>query len=70
MITIQVTDQEFHTILAALRFYQEQGQGEPANRSDRIHELATNDDQQISLDDAGIDELCERLNTEYREEPP
>jgi hypothetical protein len=67
MIKLRVTDQELHTILAALRFYQEHGQGEPANRSDWIHELATNGDDVISLDDAGIDELCERLNTEYRE---
>ena len=43
-------------------FYQEHGQGDPANRSDRIHDVATNCGQVISLDDTGIDELCERLN--------
>jgi hypothetical protein len=62
MIDLQVTGQEFHSILAALRYYQENGQGEPANRSDRIHDIATDGDEDISLDEAGIDELCERLN--------
>jgi hypothetical protein len=64
MIELQVTEEELHTVLAALRFYQESGQGEPANRSDWIHELATNCHEVVSLDDDGIDELCERLNTE------
>ena len=51
------------TILAALRFYQENGQGDPDNRSDAIHEVATGGGDVISLDAAGIDDLCERLNT-------
>lgn len=51
------------TILAALRFYQEHGQGDPANRSDELHELATCGGECISLDDSAIDELCERINT-------
>lgn len=50
------------TVLAALRFYQEKGQGDPANRSDDIHDLATAGDTVISLDEFGIDELCEDLN--------
>lgn len=54
--------QELNTILAALRYYQENGQGEPANRSDAIHDLATDNDTDISMDAAGIDELCARLN--------
>lgn len=58
---------EFATILAALRFYQERGQGDPGNRSDAIHEIATsgpNGEEVVSLDAAGIDELCERINME------
>ena len=51
-----------HTILAALRFYQERGQGDPANRSDAIHEIATNSGDAVSLDAAGIDRLCEYIN--------
>ena len=53
---------DLNTILAALRYYQEQGMGDPENRSDDIHEIATNGDTDVSLDDAGIDDLCERLN--------
>jgi hypothetical protein len=34
-------------------------------RSDRIHEIATNSGAVMSsLDDDGISQLCERLNTE------
>lgn len=54
---------EMATILAALRYYQEKGQGDPANRSDDIHEIATCGDEVISLDATAIDDLCERLNT-------
>jgi hypothetical protein len=61
---LKVCEAELHTILAALRFYQEHGQGEPANRSDWIDDLATNGGDVISLDDDGIDQLCQRLNTE------
>ena len=60
---IEVTDAQFHTILAALRFYQKQGQGDPVNRDDWIHHLATNGDQVISLDIHGIDALCVQINT-------
>jgi len=52
--------QELNTILAALRFYHENEQGEPANRSDEIHEIATAGDQ-ISLDQDGINQLCNKL---------
>lgn len=57
-----IMQQQLNTILAALRFYQQQGQGTPSNRSDEIHDIATNGDCDISLDDSGIDELCEALN--------
>jgi hypothetical protein len=60
--TPALTSAELATVLAALRFYQANGQAEPANRSDDIHEIATNGDEEISLDDAAIDDLCERLN--------
>lgn len=50
------------TLLAALRFYQQKGQGDPGNRSDEIHDLATNGEQEISLDEEGIDGLCQALN--------
>jgi hypothetical protein len=59
---LRVSREEFHTIMAALRFYQEKGQGEPCNRSDAIHAIATNEDEVTRLDVASIDALCERLN--------
>jgi hypothetical protein len=52
---------ELATILAALRFYQEQGQGDPDNRSAGIHAIASADGDVISLDADGIDALCEKL---------
>lgn len=58
----RLTFEELSTILAALRFYQENGQGDPANRSDDIHDIATDGGEITSLDDAGIDVLCERIN--------
>jgi hypothetical protein len=69
MIRISVSDQEFATIIASLRFYQEMGQGEPDKRSDDIHELATDGDNVVSLDAEGIDDLAERINCEYEELP-
>jgi hypothetical protein len=75
MYVLRVDEEEFHTILAALRYYQERGQGGPFNRSARIHEIATNSGAVMSsLDEDGIDQLCERLNTEchrddHRKEP-
>lgn len=59
---LDIQDDEHATILAALRFYQERGQGDPANRSDRIHAIATNGDTVISLDADAIDALCEKIN--------
>lgn len=61
MQILAVNASEFATILAALRFYQEEEMGNPDNRSDAIHDIATDNDV-ISLDDEGIDALCERLN--------
>jgi hypothetical protein len=52
------------TVLAALRFYQEHGQGDPEARSPRIHHIATDHGRVISLNANGIDALCERLNVE------
>lgn len=51
-----------NTILAALRLYQEMGMGDPANRSDHIHDIATNGDDDISMDEWGIEELCQSIN--------
>ena len=58
---ISVDSAEHATLLAALRYYQQNGQGEPSSRCDAIHAIATNGDVQISLDTAGIDALCEHM---------
>lgn len=59
-----LNNQDRNTILAALRFYQENGQGDPDNRSDEIHGIATGGGEDVSMDGAGIDDLCERLNVD------
>lgn len=61
-VKVKLTEQELDTILAALRYYQGMGMGEPSNRSDDIHDIATNGGKGISLNGEGIDALCERLN--------
>lgn len=55
-------DQDRNTILAALRAYQANGYCEPANMPDWLFDIATNEEETISMDSAGIDDLCERLN--------
>lgn len=63
---IALDSQDGATVLAALRYYQQNGQGDPSNRSDAIHDIATGMAdgmlECVSLDDAGIDALCERIN--------
>jgi hypothetical protein len=55
-----MTNQERNTILAALRYYADAGQGEPNNRSALIHEIATGEGteyEDVSLDTEGIEQL-------------
>ncbi|WP_095158157.1 hypothetical protein [Pseudomonas sp. Irchel 3E13] len=58
--------EDLHTIIAALRFWKEQGMCEAANRSDDMHRLCTNDDELTSADESDVDDLVERLNVEMR----
>ncbi len=68
VICIRITGQEFHTVLAALRYYQMQGLGDPAYRPLEIHEIATNASNLIaSLDTEGIRQLCVALNLGERD---
>jgi hypothetical protein len=55
-------DEDRHTLIAALRFWQQQGMCEPRNRSDEMHDLATNGDALTSLCDEDVDALIEQLN--------
>jgi hypothetical protein len=61
---IIVSEEEFHTILAALRFYQKHDQGDPEQREEWINRLATNDESFNGLDTDEIDELAVRINLE------
>jgi|GEM_PF-6021573 len=50
------------TVVAALTHYMNEGMGEPANRPEAIHELATGlDDSVVSMDDDGLADLIRRL---------
>lgn len=60
VITPTLEQCEIDTILAALRFYQHCGMGDPVNRPVWLHDIAANND--TSLDDNGIDKLCETIN--------
>jgi hypothetical protein len=62
MITVQLTNAELSTVLAALRYFQEDDMGDPENRSDRIDDIATDMGEENSLTTHEIDELCEKLN--------
>jgi hypothetical protein len=56
-------DADLHTIIAALRYWQQQGMCDPVNRSDGMHDLATNGGEVLSsLDDEALDELVVNLN--------
>jgi hypothetical protein len=57
---------EFHTILAALRSYQERGLGEFANSSAEIYELASSGGKVNPLNSDAIDRFCEGINTTAR----
>lgn len=64
-IPLTVNHSEHATILAALRYYQQCGMGDPMNRPQDIHDIAVAEDRDyevISLADEGIDALCERIN--------
>jgi hypothetical protein len=58
----ELTAQEVNTIIAALRFYQMNGKCDPHRRDSFLHDIATNFDQETSMDTHGVDELCEKLN--------
>ena len=62
MNQLQVSDPEFHTILAALRYYQAGDQSDPNKRTAMIDEIATNGGACTALDTVAINHLCERLN--------
>ena len=63
---IEVTDREFHTILAALRLYQHETTTKIPFYND-IFRIATNDNALYRLRPNEIEMLCEELNTGERD---
>ena len=64
-IKITLTVEEHATVLAALRYYQSKSLGIQENRPMAIDDIATSGGDFEGLDDFDVDELCERINTEY-----
>lgn len=72
MTSYPLNDQQHATVIAALRFYQEQGQTK-GWRSRSIDAIATNDGTLVALDDEGINKLVEELQfppVQLRLKPP
>jgi len=59
-INLTVSLREFHTILAALRLWQETGYD---GAEDWMNSIATDEGNVQALDDNEIEELCQRINT-------
>jgi hypothetical protein len=57
-------DEDLHTIIAALRYWQQMGMCDPFKRSDEMHSLCTNNDELESYCDDDVDDLVMRLNVE------
>lgn len=55
-------DEDRHAIIAALRYWQSQGMCDPCNRSDELHDLATNGLAVTSLCEEDLDALVMALN--------
>lgn len=62
IVTLQVTERELATILAALRFYQ-RDDVIAEHRDAAILDIATNGGSFPPLDEDEVDRLCEALNT-------
>lgn len=57
-----MTKQELATVLAALRWYQDSGFGDPTKRTPQIHQIASDLGKVLPLGSNEIDDLCEKLN--------
>lgn len=62
---MRLTNQEKNTLIAALTYYMDGGQGEPSSRADDIHALACGEvgglTEDTSLDDEGIQDLMDKV---------
>ena len=70
-ITTRITRRELATILAALRFHQDENlQGGPEITDQFIKEIATDGGLLKPLDFDEVGKLCERLNIDDNQRPP
>jgi hypothetical protein len=63
MLNLSMSEREWATVLAALRFYQEQGQTRSAHRSAWIEVIATDAGRLKPLKAKELEQLCLRLNS-------
>ena len=65
VVVVRVTARELATILAALRFHQEENLQTGGDIPDQaIHQIATDGGELTPLDFDEVAEFCERLNTD------
>lgn len=55
--------QEISTILAALQFYVMNDQGDPSLRTDAIHDIAVDNEDETSLDNEEVSALSEKIKS-------
>lgn len=63
IITLSMESDEYNAVIAALRYWQESGMCEPDNRSDDMHDIATDGGTGQSLSDSEIDSLIDRFQS-------
>lgn len=56
------TPAQLATMLAALRYYQQQGMCDEDNRPPEIEDIATDGGSVAALDEDEVDDLCQQLN--------
>lgn len=61
---MNINSEDLNTILGALRLYQKLGNGNPDVRPDWLQKIVAPTIDDTSLDNDGIDRLCEELNCE------
>ncbi len=61
-ITLRVSEREFHTILAALRYWADEECQRGGGRTPFMNDIATDGGRVIALDWPEVDALCQRIN--------
>ena len=58
---LELNSQEISTILAALKFYVVNNQGDPSSRTDAIHNIAVANESETSLDNSEVTALSAKV---------